>query len=115
MMTSWTPVPSIHSKMPRACLPVDVPRLRAGNLLGTTRTRQPGASAAVPASLRAKTSGGVLPSLPSQNGQKPRASGAGTAAGPAGRKSSGRLLRSVAMMTQRPLMRSFLSSDIIPR
>ncbi len=41
----------------------------AGNLFGTTRTVQPGVSAAPDARPSASTSGGVIASWPSQNGQ----------------------------------------------
>src|SRR4030043_1025391 len=97
--------------MPSSCLSGGRPLLEPGNLLGTTRPRQPGPSFRLPRFRSEATSGGVFDSFPSQNGQK-----AGTSsffAGPAGRKSSGLLLLSEARMTQRPLMISLRNSDMV--
>jgi len=66
----------------------------------------------VPGWRKAIISGGVLVSLPGQKGQKERLSGRGSAPG-AGRKSSGLLLLSVEIITQRPVRISFLSSGMI--
>src|SRR5271166_6863532 len=77
----------------------------AGNLLGTTRTVQPCASRPAPLGRYARTSGGVLPSLPGQNGQKPPFILTDSRT-----KSVGRLERSVDMMTHRPTMGSLRNS-----
>jgi hypothetical protein len=57
---------------------------------------------------RANISGGVPASLPSQNGQGALLWGAGAG----GLKSLGRLARSLAMITHRPNIGSFLNSGI---
>src|SRR6059036_3934065 len=80
---------------------------RAGNLLGTTRTFQPGVFGASCPGRQAYTSGGVLSSLPGQKGQNVIAR-----PGEAGAKLVGRRLRSVEMMTQRPTTGSFRSSGM---
>src|SRR5208337_2488027 len=77
----------------------------AGNLLGTTRTVQPDVSRAAPLGRYASTSGGVLLSLPGQNGQNPPLFFTGSRL-----KSVGRLERSVEMMTHRPTIGSLRSS-----
>src|SRR5215471_20960508 len=76
-----------------------------GNLFGTTRTRQPGSSR--PPELRYEsTSGGVLCSLPASNGQVVAVGG-----GTGWRiKSVGRLARSVAIITHRPVIGSLRNS-----
>src|SRR5208337_2560755 len=105
MMTSCAPMPFILSNIPSAC------RLRlpsmpsAGNLLGTTRTVQPSELLEAPFGRYARTSEGVLLSLPGQNGQKPPFIFTGSRL-----KSVGRLERSVEMMTHRPTMGSLRSS-----
>src|SRR5579864_1871288 len=78
----------------------------AGNLLATTLTVQPGVLGPPPLRPYANTSGGVLPSLPKQKGQNPLPSMRTLSR----TKSVGRLARSVEMMTQRPVIGSFLSS-----
>ena len=88
--------------------PVQVPRFsRAGYLFGTTRTRQPGVLGCVFLSRRAHTSGGVMASLPAQNGQ--RSDRAKWFRAPGWR---GRLSLSGAMITERPVTGSFLNSDM---
>src|SRR4051812_10798413 len=78
---------------------------RAGYLLGTTRTDQPGLSRS-PWPLRcARISGGVLLSLPGLNGQNPPLRTTLWRM-----KSVGLRARSVAIMTQRPVTGSYLSS-----
>src|SRR3972149_10379240 len=81
--------------------------LNAGNLLDTTLTRHPFVLGGVPLSLYAIISGGVLSSLPSQNGQYPPLIGCGSVL-----KSVGLIALSVAMITHRPEMGSFRSSGI---
>src|ERR1700704_6282781 len=79
---------------------------RAGNLLGTTRKFQPATSGRTFSPGRyARISGGVVFSLPGQNGQNPP-----FMATRSRKKSPGRLERSVEMITQRPVTGSFLSS-----
>ena len=70
MMTSWAPIPLTRSNRPSPVRSSSPSIRRAGNLLGTTRRLQPGVSAGVPLERRAMISGGVLSSLPVQNGQK---------------------------------------------
>ncbi len=104
-ITSWAPVAPGPASAPPTI----------GNLLGNTRTRQPGASG-VPAPVRA-TSGGVSASAPGQNGQ----SGASTPRGafvvePALlEKVTGRAPRPAATITSCPLSGSWRSSDIAIR
>src|ERR1700758_3379037 len=83
---------------------------KAGNLLGTTRTVQPGVSrcgGGPPFGFGryAWISGGVLASFPGQKGQNPPLIFIFSRT-----KSVGRLARSVEMITQRPTIGSFLSS-----
>jgi hypothetical protein len=80
----------------------------AGNLFGTTRTVQPGASGS-PELRREYTSGGVDFSLPVQNGQNPPFFCTGGS-----EKSPGRFARSVLIMTHLELVGSFLSSGTMP-
>src|SRR5262245_16775435 len=79
----------------------------AGNLLGTTRYDHPGVLGGLPGARPARISGGVLSSWPAQNTQL--VSFGRTGSGP---KSVGRRPRSPEMITQRPTMGSFLSSDM---
>src|SRR5262245_19379245 len=81
---------------------------RAGNLLGTTRTRQPRSLALVWRSRYAMISPGVLTSLPSQKGQKALPVGDGSFL-----TAMGLLARSGAMITQRPTIGSLRSSDML--
>src|SRR5208283_6013154 len=81
---------------------------RAGNLLGTTRTVQPCESRPAPLGRYARTSGGVLFSLPGQNGQNPPLIFTDSRT-----KSVGRLERSVDMMTHRPTMGSLRNSGTV--
>src|SRR6266496_3553305 len=108
MMTSCAPSPFILSNIPSAWR-FDVPSIpSAGNLLGTTRTDQPGLFfCALPfdSGRYARTSEGVLLSLPGHSGQKPP-----FCVTLLRRKSLGRLARSVEIMTQRPTTGSFLNS-----
>src|SRR5882757_7354509 len=109
MTTSCAPMPFILSNIPSACL-FKLPSMpSAGNLLGTTRTVQPGPSftGVLPFAFGryARISGGVLFSLPEQNGQNPPLILTASRA-----KSVGRLARSVEIMTHRPTIGSFLSS-----
>src|SRR3989339_1104795 len=84
----------------------------AGNLLGTTLTSQSLSLGAENGFRMACISGGVIFSLPSQNGQLAVDLGGPTGSG---LKSTGRLARSEATITQRPNMGSFLNSDIVFR
>ena len=77
----------------------------AGNLLGTTRSDQPGPLGGLPMGRTAKSSAGVRDSSPGQKGQRPFDFATG-----AGAKSEGRRARSVEMMTQRPTTGSLRSS-----
>ena len=77
----------------------------AGNFFDTTRTRQPGASAARPGWPTANVSGGVSRSRPSQKGQPEGSRGGSTAAAAPGRRA-----RPGAMTTQRPERASRRSS-----
>src|SRR5271167_3726871 len=98
-------MPVILSNMPSAWrfrLP-SIPS--AGNLFGTTRTVQPSVSLEALFGRYARTSWGVLFSLPGQNGQKPPFIFTGSRL-----KSVGRLARSVEMMTQRPTIGSLRNS-----
>src|SRR3989304_2647379 len=97
MITSWAPTPFIESNMPWPSLLRSPSTARAGNLLGTTRTHQPGPLRELPGLRKASTSGGVICSLPGQKGQlslSPWATGVCAAA-----KSLGLFARSVAMTT----------------
>src|SRR2546422_3350844 len=77
----------------------------AGNLLGTTRSDQPGPSRVVSGGRTATISGGVLSSLPVQNTHGPPRGRTGSVL-----KSFGRRARSVEMITQRPTTGSLRSS-----
>src|SRR5208283_1406006 len=80
---------------------------RAANLLGITRTSQdpPFAGDRI-------TSGGVLLSFPGQNGQLSTKAGTGSTTRCVA-KSSGRLARSVAMMTHSLVKKFWRSSGIV--
>src|SRR5271155_5719241 len=106
-MTSCAPTPFILSNRPSPSRSKSPSMPSAGNLLGTTRTVQPGVFA--PPLLRPYTriSGGVLASWPGQNGQFfPLGNGVTLSR----RKSFGRLPRSVEIITQRPVIGSFRNS-----
>src|SRR2546427_11895325 len=77
----------------------------AGNLLGPTRSDQPGPSGVVSGGRTATISGGVLSSLPVQNTHGPPRGRTGSVL-----KSFGRRARSVEMITQRPTTGSLRSS-----
>src|SRR3989442_7959069 len=77
----------------------------AGNLLGTTRSDQPGPSRVVSGGRTATISGGALSSLPVQNTHGPPRGRTGSML-----KSVGRRARSVEMITQRPTTGSLRSS-----
>src|SRR2546428_3597544 len=77
----------------------------AGNLLGTTRSDQPGPSRVVSGGRTATISGGALSSLPVQNTHGPLRGRTGSML-----KSVGRRARSVEMITQRPTTGSLRSS-----
>src|SRR5580693_6509235 len=81
---------------------------RAANLLGMTRTLQ--GSPAFPG--KRITSGGVLLSLPGQNGQLSTKDGT-VCAGRCVASSSGRLARSVAMMTHSLVKKFWRSSGMV--
>src|SRR5271167_1126375 len=101
-------MPVILSNMPSAWrfrLP-SIPS--AGNLFGTTRTVQPSVSLEALLGRYARTSWGVLLSLPGQNGQKPPFIFTGSRL-----KSVGRLARSVEIMTHRPTIGSFRNSGTV--
>src|SRR5271163_2190 len=107
MITSCAPTPFILSNRPSPSRSKSPSMPSAGNLLGTTRTVQPGVFA--PPLLRPYTriSGGVLASWPGQNGQFfPLGNGVTLSR----RKSFGRLPRSVEIITQRPVIGSFRNS-----
>src|SRR5512140_760948 len=106
MITSWAPTPAIRSKMPTPLRSSSPSMRRAGNLLGTTRTSQPGWLGQV-LWRRAWISGGVVASCVGQKGQKTSfCSIAGVW------NSSGRRPRSGAMMTHRFWMGSWRRSDM---
>src|SRR5215831_19958528 len=108
-MTSWAPIPFILSYRPSPRRSRSPSIWRAGNLLGIARTLQPIVLGGVDSGRTAYTSGGVLSSFPGQNGQNPVLLGTGTAV-----KLVGRRLRSVAMITQRPITGSLRSSGNAP-
>src|SRR5271157_2295749 len=98
-------MPFILSNMPSAWR-FRLPSMpSAGNLLGTTRTVQPPELLEAPFGRYARTSEGVLLSLPGQNGQKPPFIFTGSRL-----KSVGRLARSVEIMTHRPMIGSLRNS-----
>src|SRR5258708_17704984 len=103
-MTSCTPRPFIEGYKPpevRFNSPLEGPK--AGKRFGTTRTFQPGLSGWDFVGRYAMTSGGVIDSLPAQNGHR-----AAPVVGSAGARVNelGRLARSVAIATQRPVTMS---------
>src|SRR3989442_6597157 len=105
-MTSWAPTPSTDTSRPSRCSRTSPDRSSAGNLFGTHRILQPGPSA-VPPSRYARTSGGVIPSWPSQNGQ--------SAFGVASfgfRKTPGRWDRAAEKTTQVGVAQSLRISDM---
>src|SRR5437867_10009223 len=108
MITSCAPIPRIRSYSPTPLRPGSPSIIKAGYLLGTTRTVQPGVFGDVP-SRNAMISGGVFDSLPEQNGQL---SEEGISVGER-LKSIGLRLRSVAMITHRREIGSCRSSDIL--
>ena len=79
----------------------------AGNLFGTTRTRQPGVSGGRPGGRCANVSGGVADSRPSSNGQP---TGSSCSASSPARGAPGRRARDGATTTQRPEIGSRRSS-----
>src|SRR5215813_8744900 len=83
---------------------------KAGNLFGTTRVSQPVEFGVSPLSRSAKISGGVMFSLPEQNGQRALASAVSSSR--LGSGTSGRLARADEMITHLPLIGSFLSSGL---
>jgi len=100
-------MPFILSNMPSAWRSRSPSMRRAGNLFGTTRRFQFALLWRPFSPVRyARISGGVLASLPGQNGQKL----ADLMSARSREKSLGRLERSVEMITQRPVMGSFRSS-----
>src|SRR6476469_7755810 len=104
--TSWAPTPFILSNIPSACRSRSPSIPNAGNLLGTTRRFQPVVSRLGFSPGRyASISGGVVLSLPGQNGQNPPFRVTRSR-----EKSPGRLERSVEIITHRPVTGSFLSS-----
>src|SRR6185312_6419287 len=108
MTTSCAPMPVIRSNIPSPSRS-SVPSTRsAGNLFGTTRRSQPGAFGPLPFCRYARTSGGVMPSCPGQNGQCSRPITSARCM----MKSFGRFCRSVETTTQRSVTGSFLSSGI---
>src|SRR4051812_19095172 len=107
MMTSWAPMPFMVSNIPTPWRFNSPSTCSTGNLLGTTRTDQPGPLAGMPWGRWARISGGVRSSCPSQKGQA-----VGLTSWARGRKSVGRLLRSVEMITQWPVTASLRRSGI---
>src|SRR6188474_3191564 len=108
MITSCAPMPFILSNSPSPCRSSSPSTCSAGNLFGTTRTSQPGPLAAPPLRRYDSTSRGVYSSWPSQKGHTMPSMGSRCST----RKASGRLRRSVEMITQRPVMGSLRSSGI---
>src|SRR5688572_16332721 len=82
--------------------------MSAGYLFGMTRTDQPRPFGAPPPGRKARISGGVLSSCPSQNGQNALPAGGSRSTS----KSIGLPLRSEAMMTHLLETGSCLSSDM---
>src|SRR5579862_168358 len=78
----------------------------AGYLFGTTRTRQPALLGSVPLLRYEAISGGVLSSLPGENGSKTGGSPIESVS-----KSVGRFARSAAMITQRDDKGSLRNSE----
>src|SRR5205085_1032700 len=105
MITSCAPMPFMRSYIPSARRSRFPSIPSAGYLFGTTRTDQPGLSRSPCPWRNARISGGVLASLPGQKGQNPPFKTTVCRI-----KSLGRRARSVAIMTQRPVTGSFLSS-----
>src|SRR3989304_2940300 len=103
IITSWAPIPFILSNIPSPDLLRSPYIWRAGNLLGITRSVQPGVFGWVEEGLKATISGGVVYSLPGQKGQNPPflLCTGGEA------KSVGLFPLSTAIMTQPPEMGSF--------
>src|SRR2546427_12982915 len=66
-MTSWAPTPSTDTRSPSRCSRTSPDLSSAGNLFGTHRILQPGPSA-FPPFRYARTSGGVIPAWPSEDG-----------------------------------------------
>ena len=113
VITSCAPRPSISRKksyFSRRCR--SPAGRRAGNLLGTTRSCQPGPLGGEPGFLRAMISGGVWDSFPEQKGQSGSWAGSGSAVSTIF-KSSGRRDLSPATMTQFFVALFCLSTDIL--
>src|SRR3954468_13384856 len=107
--TSCAPTPFILSNIPSACRSRSPLMPSAGNLLGTTRRFHPIVwGCTFSPGREANISGGVVLSLPGQNGQNPP-----FIVTRSREKSPGRLERSVEMITHRPVTGSFLSSGTI--
>src|SRR5919204_1590795 len=105
MTTSCAPTPFMRSYGPSPEGSRSPSMRNAGNLLGTTRSDQPGPSRRVSGGRTATISGGVLSSLAVQNTHGPPRARTGSVL-----KSVGRRERSVEMMTQRPTTGSLRSS-----
>src|ERR1019366_10587581 len=97
------PTPCIRSKRPSPSRPSSPSISSTGNLFGTTRSDHPGWLAPLPFRY-ARTSGGVLLSLPAQKGQnRPE----GVVVADYLTKSAGRPARSGAVRTHRRGIRAF--------
>src|SRR5262245_4452938 len=102
-MTSCTPTPLGTSLLLSVVSNPPLSGTRAGYLLGTTRTVQWDKLNASPWSRKTMTSGGVMVSFPAQKGHRAVSEASGCI---------GLFALSVAMMTQRSLVGSFLNSGI---
>src|SRR6185295_18651481 len=109
MITSCAPMPFMRSNNPSPSRSSVPSTCSAGNMFGTTRTSHPGAFGDPPFWRYDRTSGGVIPSRPGQNGQCSRP----TVADRSRRKSFGRFCRSVEIITHRPVTGSFRSSGTL--
>ena len=111
MITSCAPMPFILSNSPSPCRSSVAFDLQRGKLVRHHAHVPAGPLAAPPLRRHDSTSRGVISSCPSQNGTPCRrwASTCST------RKASGRLRRSVEMITQRPVMGSLRSSGMLRR
>src|SRR5205085_2874561 len=105
------PMPFIMSYMPKPVRSRSPSMPSAGNLFGTTRTHQPEALGAAPFGLYESTSGGVISSLPGQNGQLGLKTGFPCRSSP-GLKSLGLRLRSEAIITHSLVTGSLRSCGI---